>query len=133
MRWTHFKRGWLQHGIRMQIACRHSGHRESQLNIVRAAILGCCSAYCHLASANCSSPGVVGIGCHVFIVLKWQLNNVRAVILGCSHLLLIDATASARAMLLICLPHNAVHSSSIMVSTTLWLKPDTLGGSCALL
>ena len=53
----------------------------------------------------------MGIECHVSMVLKWQLNIVRAVVLGCSHLLLIAATASARAMPLGS-PHNAVHSSS---------------------
>ena len=54
---------------------------------------------------------IVGIGCHVFMVLDWQINIVCAVILGCSHLLFIAATDSAQAMLLGS-PHHVVHLSS---------------------
>ena len=35
------------------------------------------------------SHAVVGIGCHVSMLLEWQLNIVCTATLGCSHLLLI--------------------------------------------
>ena len=107
------QRGWLKHGNRVQsaLACRQSGHRVSQLNLVCTAVL-CCSAYCHHSFCKLLlCAGVVGIRCHVSMVLQWQLNIVCAAVLGCSHLLLIATTASARAMLL-GWTHNAVHSSS---------------------
>ena len=43
--------------------------------------------------------GIASIGWHVSMVLEWQLDGVCGAVLGCSHLLLIVATASARAML----------------------------------
>ena len=98
----------------MHIALRNSEHRVSQLTLCSLPSLLAAVLIATQLLQIALAPGRSGKGRHVSMVLEWQLNSVCAAVLGRSHLLLIAATASARAMLL-GLPHNAVQSSSILL------------------